>query len=101
MRIENRRKRKTPGEEIISLPMSETHESFKRAKLNKFDPIMFIPIGKKKTFKFVRPNGSVVQFNVDTLVDYLLISGDFMDPETRLPFSEEDLAEIDKIVIFP
>lgn len=70
----------------------------KRIKLNKIDPIMLAPIGKKETFKFSRPNGTKVQFNVDTLVDYLLTSGDFHDPETRLPFSDDDLREIDRIV---
>lgn len=42
--------------------------------------------------------GSAVVFNVNTLVDYLLTTGDFNDPETRIPFSEKDLREIDDIV---
>jgi hypothetical protein len=68
----------------------------KKIKLNHLDPIMLTPIlKKKKTFKFNRPNGSIVQFNVETLVDYLLSSGDFHDPETRLPFTDEQLKEID------
>jgi hypothetical protein len=68
-------------------------------KLNKIDPIMLEPIGKKsQCFKFVRPNGTVVRFNIESLVDYLLSAGDFFDPETRIPFSDTDLAEIDSIV---
>ena len=71
----------------------------KKVKLNTIDPIMFEPIGNKKTcFKFARPNGTVVRFNIESLVDYLLASGDFNDPETRIPFSDTDLAEIDAIV---
>lgn len=74
----------------------------KKVKLNTLDPIMLVPIGKKKCFKFVRPNGTIVRFNVESLVDYLLSAGDFSDPETRLPFSDADLTEIDAIVsIFP
>ncbi|KAJ1432944.1 hypothetical protein B484DRAFT_429696 [Ochromonadaceae sp. CCMP2298] len=69
----------------------------KRAKLNSIDPIMLIPIGNKKCFKFVRPNGTVIRFNIESLVDYLLSSGDFSDPETRIPFTEADLREIDAI----
>eukprot|EP01038_Epipyxis_sp_PR26KG_P004195 gene4195-5966_t len=69
----------------------------KRAKLNKFDPIMFAPILKKNIFRFIRPNGTVVRFNISSLVDYLLASGDFSDPETRIPFSDEDLKEMDNI----
>jgi hypothetical protein len=70
------------------------------AKLNSLDPIMLVPIGKKKTFKFSRPNGTKVQFNVDSLIDYLLSTGDFHDPETRLQFTDENLKEIDQIVSF-
>jgi len=69
----------------------------KKVKLNTIDPIMFTPIDKKNTFLYVRPNGSCVRFNIAFLVDYLLISGDFNDPETRIPFSDENLKEIDEI----
>lgn len=75
-------------------PKKET----KKIKLNTLDPIMLVTIGKKKTFKFTRPNGTQVQFLVDSLVDYLIASGEFSDPETRIPFSDADLAEIDKLV---
>lgn len=46
-------------------------------------------------FDFVRSNGSVVVYNVDTLVQYILATGDFSEPETRIPFSEENLRQID------
>ena len=40
---------------------AETNPSAKKARtskqLNKFDPIMFTPIRKRHTWKFVRPNG--------------------------------------------
>jgi hypothetical protein len=70
-------------------------------KLNSIDPIMLIPIGKKQTFKFTRPNGTMVQFNVESLVDYLIATGDFTDPETRIAFSDDDLANIDHVVSIP
>ena len=54
----------------------------------------------KHTFKFVRSNGTCVKFNIDTLVDYFLATGDFTDPETRIPFSDNDLKNIDELVIF-
>lgn len=94
------RKRKRSRERSKrTIHLAETSDpEAKRIKLNKVDPIMLAPIGKKETFKFSRPNGTKVQFNVDTLVDYLLTSGDFHDPETRLPFSDDDLREIDRIV---
>lgn len=45
---------------------------------------------------FKRPNGSEVVFNLDTLIDFMLASGDFTDPETRIPFADSQLDEIDK-----
>jgi len=65
--------------------------------LNKTDPIMFTPIRKKFSYIFSRPNGSTVAFNVDNLVDYMLSTGDFSDPETRLPFTDNDLRDIDAL----
>lgn len=67
---------------------------------NKEDPIMLTPLHKKHIFKFIRPNGVCVAFNVDSLIDYMLTTGDFSEPETRIPFSDKDLREIDRIVIF-
>lgn len=60
-----------------------------------FDPIMRCPLGKH-VYEFVRPNGTFSRFNVESLVDYLIATGDFTDPESRLPFSDEDLRMIDK-----
>ena len=59
-----------------------------------------LPRAKKSIWKFVRRcgNGTVtVAFDVKTLIDYMLKSGDFTDPESRCPFSEDDLSEIDMI----
>ena len=42
--------------------------------------------------------GNAIQFNVETLIDYILATGDFTDPETRLSFSDKDLKEIDDVV---
>ncbi|GLE01635.1 hypothetical protein PINS_up010469 [Pythium insidiosum] len=68
----------------------------KRAKnvINTVDPIMLTELGHH-TFEFVRRNGSVVVYNVDTLVQYILATGDFSEPETRIPFTDEDLRRID------
>lgn len=42
--------------------------------------------------------GSAIVFNIESLVDFILATGDFSDPETRLPFSDQDLTEIDALV---
>jgi hypothetical protein len=101
---DTRRKRNLNEESVPSVEKPEVESIIgeKRAKfsgkLNKLDPIMLTPLRKKDTFKFVRPNGSCVVFNIDTLVDYILSTGDFSDPETRIAFSDEDLETIDKLV---
>lgn len=76
---------------------SESAKKIKRYTLNKIDPIMFTPIKKNKdrVFKLTRPNGGAVVFNIDTLIDYISQTGDFTDPITRIPFSDEDLQVID------
>lgn len=63
------------------------------------DPIMRIPLGKH-IFTFIRPNGSSTRFNVESLIDYMLETGDFTDPSSRLSFSDDDLKMIDKIVSY-
>jgi hypothetical protein len=72
--------------------------SAKKMKLNSIDPIMLTPIRKKHEYSYHRPNGTVVRFNVDTLIDFMIVSGEFFDPETRIPFSDEVLKEIDALV---
>ncbi|CAM9596415.1 unnamed protein product [Laminaria digitata] len=55
---------------------------------------MLIKVGKDH-HRFVRPNGRVVMYNLDSLVDYFISTGDFLEPETRLPFSDDELRTID------
>jgi hypothetical protein len=57
---------------------------------------MFAPI-RKNAFKFYRSNGSITAFNADSLADYILASGDFCDPISRIPFSDGDLKAIDEL----
>lgn len=77
---------------------SEDEPKKKRLKIvNSVDPIM-LGAFKKHTFKFARTADVGVRFNVDSLVDWCLTTGDFSDPETRIPFSDEDLQAIDKAV---
>ena len=49
------------------------------------------------TFVFQRTNGKEVTYNLETLVDYFLTTGDFTEPETRLPFTDADLAQVDAV----
>jgi len=50
-------------------------------------------------FVYVRSNGSVVQCDAACLIDYMLSEGDFLDPETRLEFSPEAMAQLDVFCI--
>lgn len=82
---------------VLGPNSSSSPQSQSQASANTIDPIMLEPIGQK-SFTFVRPNGSIVMFNIDSLIDFLLSSGDFHDPVSRIPFSDEDLAHIDQLV---
>ncbi len=62
---------------------------------NNEDPIMFEPIQKKQAVVLSRPNGSKVAFNVNSLVSYIYSTCDFLDPITRVPFTEEQIEAID------
>jgi hypothetical protein len=39
----------------------------------------------------------VVVYDVESLVDYMLATGSFMEPETRLPLSDADLKHLDAL----
>ena len=61
---------------------------------------MLCPLPRKHAYiwKYSRQSsGSTVAFNVDTLVDYLISTGDFSDPETRIPFTDDELKAIDSV----
>ncbi|TYZ58468.1 hypothetical protein PybrP1_007986 [[Pythium] brassicae (nom. inval.)] len=79
------------GEEEVDDTGERPHRtgSAKKTKVasNTLDPIMMCELGPH-TFEFVRSNGSVVVYNVDTLVQYILATGDFSEPETRIPVWE-------------
>lgn len=119
-RIENRRQRiseknitgkKRKIEEVSTVPNTSepriesscsngsvpdnTVKSKIKPRLNKIDPIMFAPIKKTRSYKIVRPNGNAIAFNIDTLIDYISKTGDFNDPVTRIPLSDDDLKDID------
>ena len=65
----------------------------------RLDPVLLCPLTEdtSRHFYFRRPNGTDVVYDVVSLVDYLLASGDFRDPESRLPFSDTDLARLDEL----
>jgi hypothetical protein len=71
-------------------------KGFSDVELHDLDPIMMVPL-TSHIFKYMRPNGDSVCYNVDSLVDYMLLTGDFADPQTRIPFTNQELNEIDAI----
>merc|ERR1712137_398600 len=46
-------------------------------------------------FVLERENGTTLKVDASSFIDYILSSGDFHDPETRLPLSEETLEMLD------
>ena len=79
-RLENlRKKRERRQRDGMSSCECARRQSFEEEQ--KYDPIMMTPL-QPITFKFKRPNGKIIRFNVDSLCDYLLATGDFNDPES-------------------
>jgi hypothetical protein len=62
------------------------------------DPILFTKIRENSiTFKFVRENGTSQTFRASSLIDYMLSTQHFYDPETRIDFSDDQLKELDQL----
>lgn len=59
-----------------------------------FDPITREPLGKH-VFKYFRPNGTCVKYDAPTLAEYILSTGDFYEPISRLEFAADDLKRLD------
>lgn len=98
------RKKRARGEEQSGSSSSSAAAAVEEKKarpapLNKLDPIMLCKIRTKKSFIYRRLNGTAVRFNLETLIDYMISSGEFSDPQTRTPFSDEDLAAMDEQAI--
>eukprot|EP00613_Pedinella_sp_CCMP2098_P047247 CAMPEP_0171835970 /NCGR_PEP_ID=MMETSP0992-20121227/11295_1 /TAXON_ID=483369 /ORGANISM="non described non described, Strain CCMP2098" /LENGTH=508 /DNA_ID=CAMNT_0012451885 /DNA_START=349 /DNA_END=1875 /DNA_ORIENTATION=+ len=63
------------------------------------DPVMLTELGPHDPkWTFTRPNGQKVVYGALSLADYMLCSGDFTEPHTRVPFGDGDLSEIDALV---
>lgn len=54
---------------------------------------------KPKGFDFNQSGPLMIYYNLVPLLDYLLVSGDFRDPKTREPYSEEFIKSLDEYVI--
>jgi hypothetical protein len=78
------------------LAILKLQRHFRNKWINGPCPISMEPIGYP-CFSY-KPKGSTtfIYYNLDTLVDYLLQTGDFRDPKTREPYSDETLKAIDK-----
>jgi len=62
------------------------------------DPIMLTEMPPKAaTYVFKRPNGTEVVYNLSTLMDYCIATGNFLEPETRIEFSDEELQRMDAL----
>jgi len=60
------------------------------------DPIMLTEIPPQAvTYVFKRPNGTEVVYNLATLMDYCLATGNFLEPESRIEFSDAELKHMD------
>ena len=55
------------------------------------DRVFSFPLGTSKT------EGKVVRYNASSLIAYMVATGDFHEPTSRLPFTDLQLQELDNI----
>ena len=46
----------------VEAPRKKAKNQNEQEELNKLDPIMLMPVGKKNTWKFIRPNGNRTRY---------------------------------------
>ncbi len=59
------------------------------------DPITLEDLGQHQ-YVFVRPGGSTQAYNLESLVDYILSTGTFLEPVSRIAFSHDELVRLDE-----
>jgi hypothetical protein len=69
-----------------------------KVELNIYDPILLDKLGPY-TYNYTRPNGLIVVYNIESLIEYLLSSGKFIEPESQIKFSDTELKKIDDTAI--
>lgn len=63
------------------------------------DPITLEPLGPI-TYTHILPSNCVIRYNLPTLVEYLISSGDFRDPVSRTPLTSMQLEHLDELIHF-
>jgi hypothetical protein len=62
------------------------------------DPILLTKIRPQSvTYEFIRDNGTKQLFRAASLIDYMISTRHFHDPETRIEFTDEQLQELDRL----
>jgi hypothetical protein len=78
----------------------EAEEEDKRLKDLPLDPILLTRIRKNSlTFEFKRGghDNTVVIYRASSLIDFILATGILSEPETRIPFTQQDLLRLDEL----
>jgi len=58
------------------------------------DPVTLEPLGEHQ-YTFIRSNGTTSSYNLGSLIEYFLSTGDFREPVTRIQVSDDDLKRMD------
>lgn len=81
---------------IHDTPDGPTRVSASSQRLQAIDPVSLLPLTSETTvFTFTRPGGKKVQYDAVMLSKYIIETGNFTEPETRIPFSDSDLERLD------
>lgn len=57
------------------------------------DPITQDPLGCN-VFAFTTPNGNIIEYNIGTYVEYIVKTGDFLDPVSRNALTRSDVCRL-------
>jgi len=80
--------------ELLNILKGEEKFACEEGRPKLRDPVTLEPLGDHQ-FTFIHDNGTIAPYNLDTLIQYFLTSGDFREPVTRLLVTDDDLTRMD------
>jgi hypothetical protein len=90
------------GSNKVQAPDHQGAKSTTQTTTNVFDasmdPITRESLEGKHIYEFTRPNGLVVRYDAVTLAEYMVATGDFCEPESRIPFTNAELQQLELAV---
>ena len=84
---------------VILKEVKEKVQDDRNQEFMEMDPITLEPYGKY-TFTFETPGGNKIKYNLHSVTTYFLHTGKFIDPVSRVQWSEKDIADLQEMVLY-